>query len=108
MGGIAQLAKAMGYRVTGSDANIYPPMSTQLAASGIDMIEGYAPAQLDPAPDVVVVGNAMSRGNPAIEAMLDQGLPYVSGPQWLGEQLLHGKWVLALFDISNRNISYCH
>jgi len=96
MGGIAQLAKAMGYRVTGSDANIYPPMSTQLAASGIDMIEGYAPAQLDPAPDVVVVGNAMSRGNPAIEAMLDKGLPYVSGPQWLGEQLLRGKWVLAV------------
>lgn len=96
MGGIAQLARAMGYRVTGSDANIYPPMSTQLAAAGIDIVEGYSPEQLEPAPDVVVVGNAMSRGNPAVEAMLDKGLPYISGPQWLGEQLLRDKWVLAV------------
>lgn len=96
MGGIAQLAAAMGYRVSGSDANVYPPMSTQLASAGISIIEGYAPEQLDPAPDVVVVGNVMSRGNPAVEAMLDKGLPYISGPQWLGEQFLRDKWVLAV------------
>lgn len=96
MGGVAQLARSMGYRVTGSDANIYPPMSTQLEAAGIDIIEGYDPEQLDPATDLVVVGNAMSRGNPVVEAILDKGLAYTSGPQWLGEALLRGKWVLAV------------
>ena len=73
MGSLALLARAKGHRVTGSDQNVYPPMSDQLAAAGIDLIEGYDPAQLDPAPDLVVVGNALSRGNPAVEYLLDQG-----------------------------------
>jgi UDP-N-acetylmuramate: L-alanyl-gamma-D-glutamyl-meso-diaminopimelate ligase len=96
MGGIALLARAMGHQVTGSDANVYPPMSTQLEAAGIGLMEGYAPAHLEPAPDVVVVGNAMTRGNPAVEHMLDRGLDYVSGPQWLAEHLLRERWVLAV------------
>ena len=95
MGGIAQLARALGHRVTGSDANVYPPMSTQLEAAGITLMEGYAAAHLDPAPDVVVVGNAMRRGIPAVESMLDRGLPYCSGPEWLRANLLQGRWVLA-------------
>ncbi len=74
MGSLAQLAQALGHRVTGADANVYPPMSTQLQAAGIGLIEGYDPAQLEPAPDLVVVGNAMSRGNPVVEAVLDRGL----------------------------------
>src|SRR5690606_28825975 len=85
MGSLAQIAKAEGHRVTGSDANIYPPMSTQLEQAGIDLIEGYEPSQLDPAPDLVVVGNALSRGNPCVEHMLNKGLAYTSGPQWLGD-----------------------
>ena len=96
MGGIAQLAKAQGHRVTGSDANVYPPMSTQLAAAGIALTEGWDPAQLDPEPDVVVIGNALSRGNPVVEAVLERGLRYTSGPQWLAEHVLHGRWVLAV------------
>jgi UDP-N-acetylmuramate: L-alanyl-gamma-D-glutamyl-meso-diaminopimelate ligase len=96
MGGVAQLARGLGYRVSGSDANIYPPMSTQLEASGIALMEGYLPAHLQPAPDLVVVGNVMSRGNPAVEYMLNQGLSYVSGPQWLGEHLLKDRWVVAI------------
>jgi UDP-N-acetylmuramate: L-alanyl-gamma-D-glutamyl-meso-diaminopimelate ligase len=96
MGGIAALARALGHRVTGSDANVYPPMSTQLEAAGIALMEGYAAAHLDPAPDVVVVGNAMRRGIPAVESMLDQGLPYCSGPEWLRDNLLGGRWVLAV------------
>ena len=95
MGSLAQLAKALGHQVTGSDAQVYPPMSTQLEQAGIELIEGYDPAQLNPRPDLVVVGNAMSRGNPAVEAVLDQGIPYTSGPQWLCEHLLQDKWVLA-------------
>jgi UDP-N-acetylmuramate: L-alanyl-gamma-D-glutamyl-meso-diaminopimelate ligase len=95
MGGIALLARALGHRVTGSDANVYPPMSTQLESAGITLSEGYAAAHLTPAPDVVVVGNAMKRGIPAIEYMLDAGLPYVSGPQWLAEHLLAERHVLA-------------
>lgn len=95
MGGIAQLARALGHRVTGSDANVYPPMSTQLEAAGITLMEGYAAAHLDPAPDVVVVGNAMRRGIPAVEYLLDRGLPYCSGPEWLRANLLQGRWVLA-------------
>lgn len=95
MGGIALLAREQGFRVTGSDANVYPPMSTQLEAAGITLMEGYEAAHLQPAPDCVVVGNAMTRGNPAVEYMLDTGLNYTSGPQWLAENLLHGKWVLA-------------
>ncbi len=96
MGGIALLARERGYRVTGSDANVYPPMSTQLETAGIELMEGFAPEHLQPAPDQVVVGNAMTRGNPAVEYMLNQGLSYISGPQWLAEHLLVDKWVLAV------------
>lgn len=96
MGGIAQLAKSLGHQVTGSDANVYPPMSTQLTAAGIDIYEGYDPIHLDPTPDQVVVGNAMTRGNPAIEYILNNNLRYTSGPQWLAENLLHNRWVLAV------------
>ncbi|MGB0835213.1 MAG: UDP-N-acetylmuramate:L-alanyl-gamma-D-glutamyl-meso-diaminopimelate ligase [Psychrobium sp.] len=96
MGGIAILARELGYKVTGSDANVYPPMSTQLEQSGIELIEGYDPSQLEPAPDLVVVGNAMSRGNPCVEFMLDRNIPYTSGPQWLLENLLKDRWVIAL------------
>ncbi len=96
MAGVAALAKGAGHVVSGSDANVYPPMSTQLKRLGIQLIEGYDPAQLDPAPDVVVVGNAMSRGNPAVEAMLDRGIPYESGPRWLAEHVLGGRHVIAV------------
>ncbi|MCK4950598.1 MAG: UDP-N-acetylmuramate:L-alanyl-gamma-D-glutamyl-meso-diaminopimelate ligase, partial [Gammaproteobacteria bacterium] len=96
MGGIALLAREAGHTVSGSDANVYPPMSTQLEAQGISLMEGYDPSHLDPAPDMVVVGNVMSRGNPAIEYILDRGLPYTSGPQWLSEHVLQGRWVLAV------------
>jgi UDP-N-acetylmuramate: L-alanyl-gamma-D-glutamyl-meso-diaminopimelate ligase len=96
MGGLALLARALGHRVTGSDANVYPPMSTQLAAAGIALTEGYDPAQLDPPPDRLVIGNALSRGNPAVERALDDGLRYTSGAQWLAEEVLHGRWVLAV------------
>ena len=96
MGGLAVLAKQLGYTVTGSDANVYPPMSTQLEQQGIGLIEGYDPAQLNPAPDLVVIGNAMSRGNPCVEAVLDQRIPYTSGPQWLLEHVLQDRWVLAV------------
>lgn len=96
MGGVAALAQAAGHRVTGADAAVYPPMSDQLRALGIDLVEGWDPGQLDLAPDMVVVGNAMSRGNPVVEAMLQQGLPYTSGPQWLSEHLVQGRWVIAV------------
>jgi UDP-N-acetylmuramate: L-alanyl-gamma-D-glutamyl-meso-diaminopimelate ligase len=96
MGGVAALAQAAGHRVTGSDRAVYPPMSTQLAALGVDLIEGYDPAQLDLGPDIVVVGNVMSRGNPLIERLLDSGLPYTSGPQWLAEHILLGRWTIAV------------
>ncbi len=96
MGSLALLAKELGHRVTGSDANVYPPMSTQLQEQGIELLQGYHPEQLQPAPDMVVVGNALSRGNPAVEYMLDAGLPYVSGPQWLAEHVLQGRWVMAV------------
>ena len=96
MGSLAQLAKAAGHSVSGCDANVYPPMSTQLEQAGITLIEGFDPEQLQPAPDLVVVGNAMSRGNPCVEAMLDQRLPYISGPQWLGESILRHKHVLSV------------
>lgn len=96
MGSLAQLAVAMGHRVTGSDANVYPPMSTQLSDAGIELIEGYDPAQLQPEPDLVIIGNALSRGNPCVEHVLNKGLNYTSGPQWLGEHCLPGRWVLAV------------
>ena len=95
MGSLAVLAKELGHRVTGSDANVYPPMSTQLEAQGIELTQGYEPSQLEPAPDLVVIGNALSRGNPAVEYVLNKGLPYVSGPQWLADHVLQGRWVLA-------------
>jgi UDP-N-acetylmuramate: L-alanyl-gamma-D-glutamyl-meso-diaminopimelate ligase len=96
MGGLALLARARGHRVTGSDANVYPPMSDQLAEAGIALTEGWDPAALAPAPDVVVVGNALSRGNPAVEYALDRSLAYTSGPQWLAEQVLRDRWVIAV------------
>jgi UDP-N-acetylmuramate: L-alanyl-gamma-D-glutamyl-meso-diaminopimelate ligase len=96
MGGIAAIAKAAGHKVTGSDRNVYPPMSTQLRALGIDLVEGFEAAQLDPAPDVVVVGNVMTRGIPVVEALLDRGLPYASGPEWLAREVLKDRWVLAV------------
>jgi UDP-N-acetylmuramate: L-alanyl-gamma-D-glutamyl-meso-diaminopimelate ligase len=96
MGGVAALAQSAGHRVTGSDRNVYPPMSTQLEALGIGLVEGFDPAQLLPRPDVVVVGNVMSRGNPLVEAVLEHGLPYVSGPEWLAEHVLRGRWVIAV------------
>jgi len=96
MGGVALLARALGHRVTGSDANVYPPMSTQLREAGIDLMEGFEASHLRPAPDIVVVGNAMQRGIPVVEHMLDQGLPYTSGPEWLRENLLGERWVLAV------------
>lgn len=96
MGSLAQLAKALGHRVTGSDANVYPPMSTQLEQAGIELIQGYDPKNLKPAPDLVIIGNAMSRGNPSVEHVLNQGIPYISGPQWLRDFVLQNKWVLAV------------
>lgn len=96
MAGLALLAKARGWRVSGSDAHVYPPMSTQLAEAGIEVREGYDPEHLRPAPDRVVVGNAITRGNPALEALLDSTLPYTSGPQWLAEQILPERWVIAV------------
>ena len=99
MGGIAAIARQAGHRVTGCDANVYPPMSTQLEAQGIKLIEGFSPDQLlqfETMPDLFVIGNAVSRGNPLMEAILNQGLPYISGPQWLGEQVLYGRHVLAV------------
>jgi len=96
MGGIAAIASALGHRVTGSDQNVYPPMSTQLEKLGITLFQGYSAGQLDSNPDIVIVGNAMSRGKPVVEAMLDRGMPYVSGPQWLSEQVLQGRHVIAV------------
>ena len=96
MGGIALLARALGHEVSGSDSNIYPPMSTQLEETGIKLQQGYRAASLQPAPDLVIVGNVVSRGNPCVEYMLDQGLRYFSGPQWLSEQVLADKHVLAV------------
>jgi len=99
MGGIAAIARQAGHRVTGCDANVYPPMSTQLEAQGIELIEGFSPDQLlqfETMPDLFVIGNVVSRGNPLMEAILNQGLPYISGPQWLGEQVLYGRHVLAV------------
>ena len=96
MGGIAAIAKQAGYRVTGCDANVYPPMSTQLEAQGIELIEGFGAEQLSLKPDMFVIGNVVSRGNPLMEEILNRNLPYVSGPQWLADTLLRDKWVLAV------------
>jgi UDP-N-acetylmuramate: L-alanyl-gamma-D-glutamyl-meso-diaminopimelate ligase len=96
MGGLALLARALGHQVSGSDANVYPPMSTQLEAAGIRLDEGYREDHLRPTPDCVVIGNALSRGNPAVEFVLDSNLPYTSGPQWLSDHVLQERWVLAV------------
>ncbi len=96
MGGIAALAQAAGHTVSGCDAHVYPPMSEQLRALGIELVDGWDAAQLERAPDLWVVGNAVSRGNPLLEAILDAGQPYMSGPQWLAEHVLQGRWTLAV------------
>ncbi|WP_438334081.1 UDP-N-acetylmuramate:L-alanyl-gamma-D-glutamyl-meso-diaminopimelate ligase [Edwardsiella tarda] len=96
MGGLALLARQLGHEVTGSDANVYPPMSTLLQQQGITLLEGYDPAHLDPQPDLVIIGNAMARGNPCVEAILERNIPYVSGPQWLHDEVLRHRWVIAV------------
>jgi UDP-N-acetylmuramate: L-alanyl-gamma-D-glutamyl-meso-diaminopimelate ligase len=96
MGGLALIARELGYSVSGSDQNVYPPMSTQLEQQGIRLMNGYKAENLDCQPDLVVIGNAMSRGNPEVEAVLNRGLPYTSGPQWLAEHVLQQRWVLAV------------
>ncbi len=96
MGGIAVLAKQAGHKVTGCDAGVYPPMSTQLEAQGIALTEGFDPAQVKLEPDMFVIGNVVSRGNPLMEEILNRNLPYVSGPQWLAEHVLKDKWTLAV------------
>ncbi|HAT1526234.1 UDP-N-acetylmuramate:L-alanyl-gamma-D-glutamyl-meso-diaminopimelate ligase [Morganella morganii] len=96
MGSLAILARAQGHKVTGSDQNVYPPMSDLLTEQGIELIQGYDPAQLTPRPDMVVIGNAMKRGNPCVEAVLNLGIPYTSGPQWLHDHVLPERWVLAV------------
>lgn len=96
MGGLALIARAAGHTVTGCDAGVYPPMSTQLQEQGIDLIEGYGVEQLELKPDLFVIGNVVSRGNPLMEAILDRGLAYTSGPQWLGENVLAHQHVLAV------------
>lgn len=96
MGSLALLARELGHRVSGSDANVYPPMSTQLDEAGIALMEGYGAENLEPRPDLVIVGNALSRGNPEVEALLDSGIAYISGPQWLAEHVLPGRQVIAI------------
>ena len=96
MGGLALMARELGHKVTGSDQNVYPPMSTQLESQGILLHKGYDAANLEPRPDLVVIGNALSRGNPEVEAVLNLGLPYTSGPRWLYEAVLKERWVLAV------------
>ena len=96
MGGMALIARAAGHRVTGCDANVYPPMSEQLAAQGVELIEGWRADQVALGPDVYVIGNVVTRGNPLMEEILGRGLPYISGPQWLRENVLRARWVLAV------------
>jgi UDP-N-acetylmuramate: L-alanyl-gamma-D-glutamyl-meso-diaminopimelate ligase len=96
MGGVALLARQSGHEVSGSDMNVYPPMSTQLAAQGINLMNGYDPTHLDPGLDYVIVGNVISRGNPVMEHILERNIPYISGPQWLYENILKNRWVLAI------------
>jgi UDP-N-acetylmuramate: L-alanyl-gamma-D-glutamyl-meso-diaminopimelate ligase len=96
MGGLAVLAKEAGHRVTGCDANVYPPMSTQLEAQGIELIQGFGPEQVELNPDLYVIGNVVSRGNSLIEEIMNRNLPMISGPQWIGEHILKDKWVLSV------------
>lgn len=96
MGSLAVLARQLGHEVTGSDQGVYPPMSTQLESQGIALMQGYDPAHLEPAPDLVLIGNAMSRGNPEVEAVLNRNIDYMSGPEWLAREVLRKRWVLAV------------
>ena len=96
MGGLAVIARRLGHEVSGSDQNVYPPMSTQLQEQGIQLMDGYRAENLESNPDLVIIGNALSRGNPEVEEVLNKGLNYVSGPQWLAEYVLHDKWVLGV------------
>ncbi len=96
MGGLAVLAKEAGHRVTGCDANVYPPMSTQLEAQGIELIQGFGPEQVELNPDLYVIGNVVSRGNPLVEEIMNRNLPMISGPQWIGDHILKDKWVLSV------------
>ena len=96
MGGIARLAQQLGHQVAGSDRNVYPPMSEELARSGIEVMQGYEPDRLDPRPDLVIIGNALSRGNKSVEYVLSEKIPYISGPQWLAENVLPGRMVFAV------------
>ncbi|NCP65549.1 MAG: UDP-N-acetylmuramate:L-alanyl-gamma-D-glutamyl-meso-diaminopimelate ligase [Paraglaciecola sp.] len=96
MGGIAAIASSLGHHVTGADSNVYPPMSTQLEGLGIALTEGFDINQFNPQPDLVIIGNALSRGNSAVEYVLDRNIPYISGPQWLLENVLKDRWVLAV------------
>ena len=96
MGSLAILAKEAGYRVSGSDQKLYPPMSDLLREAAIDVFEGFDPSHLDPAPDLVIIGNAgLPRGNPGVEYVLEKGLPYSSGAEWLGREMLANRWVIA-------------
>lgn len=96
MGGIAAIARESGHKVTGCDQDVYPPMSTQLESQGIELISGYSPEQIHLRPDIFVIGNVITRGNPLMEEILDRNLPYISGPQWLSENILKNRWVLAV------------
>ncbi len=96
MGGVAQLARSLGFEVTGSDANVYPPMDAQLKAAGIELMEGYSAANLSREPDLVIIGNALSRGNEEVEFILKRGFKYTSGAQWLSDYFLQGRWVVAV------------
>src|SRR5690606_39918734 len=96
LGWLAQLAKQQGHRVSGSDAGVYPPMSDQREAAGITLSEGFDPANIPADTELVIIGNALSRGNPSVEYVLERGIPYMSGPQWLGQYVLQGRWVLAV------------
>ena len=97
MGSLAQLAQQKGFKVSGSDKKLYPPMSDQLANANIEVFEGFDESQLDPEPDLVVIGNAgLPRGHEGVECVLDKGIPYTSGAQWLGEDILQGRWVIAV------------
>ncbi len=96
MGGIAAIACESGHRVTGCDQDVYPPMSTQLESQGIELIAGYSPEQIQLQPDIFVIGNVITRGNPLMEEILNRNLPYISGPQWLSENILRNRWVLAV------------
>ena len=107
MAGIATLAKNLGFKVTGSDEGIYPPMSDTLAEQDITFMQGYEPSHLQPAPDLVIVGNALSRGNKIVETMLNEKIPYISGPQWLAETILHKKWVIAVAGTHGKTTTVC-